>query len=68
MKLLGINVAKGFLSLHKRLASGGLILVEKANEYSIEEFFKLSFFYGYENVRAFCNTKGIQAYLMKKLG
>ncbi len=59
---------KDFLSLHKRLASGGLILVEKANEYSIEEFFKLSFFYGYENVRAFCNTKGVQAYLMKKLG
>lgn len=59
---------KDFLSLHKRLASGGVILVEKASEYVIEEFFKLAFFYGYENLRAFCNTKGVQAYLMKKLG
>lgn len=57
---------KDFLYLHKRLASGGLILVEKANEYTIEEFLKLSFFYGYENISAFCNTKGVQAYLMKK--
>ncbi|WP_297812077.1 hypothetical protein [uncultured Helicobacter sp.] len=63
-----LRCKKDFLSLHKRLASGGLILVEKVNEYSIEEFFKLAFFYGYENVRAFCNTKGAEAYLMKKLG
>ncbi|MDE7175251.1 MAG: hypothetical protein K2N75_04300 [Helicobacter sp.] len=63
-----LRCKKDFLSLHKRLGSGGMILVEKANEYVIEEFFKLAFFYGYENVRAFCNTKGVQAYLMKKLG
>lgn len=63
-----LRCKKDFLSLHKRLGSGGMILVEKANEYVIEEFFKLAFFYGYENMRAFCNTKGVQAYLMKKLG
>ncbi|MDE5926434.1 MAG: hypothetical protein K2G68_06965, partial [Helicobacter sp.] len=57
-----LRCKKDFLSLHKRLGSGGMILVEKANEYVIEEFFKLAFFYGYENVRAFCNTKGVQAY------
>jgi len=63
-----LRCKKDFLSLHKRLGSGGMILVEKANEYAIEEFFKLAFFYGYENVRAFCSAKGMQAYLMKKLG
>ncbi|WP_301006095.1 MULTISPECIES: hypothetical protein [Helicobacter] len=63
-----LRCKKDFLSLHKRLGSGGMILVEKANEYAIEEFFKLAFFYGYENVRAFCSSKGMQAYLMKKLG
>lgn len=60
-----LRCKKDFLSLHKRLGSGGMILVEKANEYAIEEFFKLAFFYGYENVRAFCSAKGMQAYLMK---
>uniref|UniRef100_UPI003A8580A7 hypothetical protein n=2 Tax=Helicobacteraceae TaxID=72293 RepID=UPI003A8580A7 len=58
-----LRCKKDFLSLHKRLGSGGMILVEKANEYAIEEFFKLAFFYGYENVRAFCSAKGMQAYL-----
>lgn len=63
-----LRCKKDFLSLHKKLVSGGFILVEKLNEYIIEEFFKLAFFYGYENIHAFCNTKGAEGYLMKKLG
>lgn len=58
---------KDFLSLHKKLENGGMLFVEKAKDYSLEAFFKLAFFYGYENVKAFCNTKGDSLYLMRKL-
>ncbi|MCI5968272.1 hypothetical protein [Helicobacter sp.] len=59
---------KDFLSLHKKLESGGMIFVEKAKDYSLDGFFKLALFYGYENLKAFCDTKGNAIYLLRKLG
>ncbi|WP_279128766.1 hypothetical protein [Helicobacter winghamensis] len=59
---------KDFLFLHKKLESGGVIFVEKAKEYNLDGFFKLALFYGYENLKAFCDTKGNAIYLLRKLG
>ncbi|MBX7491065.1 hypothetical protein [Helicobacter turcicus] len=59
---------KNFLSLHKKLEGGGMIFVEKTKDYNLEGFFKLALFYGYENLKAFRNTKGNAIYLLRKLG
>ncbi|TLD81279.1 hypothetical protein LS70_008305 [Helicobacter sp. MIT 11-5569] len=59
---------KDFLSLHKKLDSGGILFIEKIHDYNLEAFFKLALFYGYENLKAFCDTKGNAIYLMRKLG
>lgn len=58
---------KDFLSLHKKLASGGIILVEKTKEYNLDGFFKLALFYGYENLNSFCDEDGGEIYLLRKL-
>lgn len=58
---------KDFLSLHKKLESGGVIFVEKLAKHSLDAFFKLALFYGYENVQAFCSEKGREIYLLRKI-
>ena len=59
---------KDFVSLHKKLESGGLLLVEKTHNYDLEAFFKLALFYGYENIKSFASSKGREVYLMRKSG
>ena len=54
--------------LHKKLESGGLLLVEKTHNYDLEAFFKLALFYGYENIKSFASPKGREVYLMRKSG
>ena len=62
-----IREKKDFLSLHKKLESGGMIVVEKTREYDLDGFFKLALFYGYENLKAFCGANGNAIYLLRKL-
>ena len=56
---------KDFVTLHKKLEGGGLLLVEKARDYDLEAFLKLALFYGYENIKSFASLKK-EVYLMRK--
>ncbi|MDD6055715.1 MAG: hypothetical protein SOW25_03335 [Helicobacter sp.] len=60
------HMKKDFLSLHRKLESGGVIFVERAIGQDLEAFFKLAFFYGYENIQAF-GTEAREFFIFRKI-
>ena len=57
---------KDFAFIHKRLKSGGIIMVEK-NPNEIQSFIKMTNLYGYQNIKSFISQDKQVLFLLKKL-